>query len=456
MGRRLVALLLILGIAWGGITAAVSTNFLPKLGLDLQGGISVILSAPEGTDPDVLGQAIEVMRNRIEASGVQEPEISPEGDRNVLVQLPGVSDTEEALSVIGQTGLLSFRPVLDVAPAADVALVGDQDDPGATSWLATEDGATAYLVGPSELLGTLLDEAVATVSQSGIGYDVNLVFGDQGADLFAALTAAARQQPSNSPQRQIAIVLDGTVISAPPVSEQVDPRIGIDGGRAVIGMGSDPAAEEDAEALAVVLRYGSLPIELERQSLQKVSATLGQDSLQAGVIAGLGGLAIVTLLLLGFYRSLGIVAVVGFTVFGSLLVLMFSLLGLAGLTLTLAGVTGIIVSVGITADSYIVYFERIKEEVRKGMSVEAAIDEGFTKAYRTIRTADFVSIMGAFLLWVLAVGPVKGFAMALGVATILDLIIAPWFTRNAVGLLGRGSLGDGGWFSIRGAAGRTT
>ncbi|NND85621.1 MAG: hypothetical protein HKN46_10780, partial [Acidimicrobiia bacterium] len=260
MGRRLVALLLIVVIAWGGISAAISTGFLPKLGLDLQGGISVILSAPEGTETDVLEQAIEVMRNRIEASGVQEPEISPEGDRNVLVQLPGVSDTEEALAVIGQTGLLSFRPVLDVAAAADVEIVGDADDPSATSWLASDDGGTAYLVGPSELLGTLLDEAVATVSQSGIGYDVNLAFDDEGADLFAALTAAARQQPSSSPQRQIAIVLDGTVINAPPVSEQVDPRIGIDGGRAVIGMGSDASAEEDAEALAVVLRYGSLPI----------------------------------------------------------------------------------------------------------------------------------------------------------------------------------------------------
>ena len=239
----------------------------------------------------------------------------------------------------------------------------------------------------------------------------NLAFDDDGADLFAALTAAARQQPSNSPQRQIAIVLDGTVINAPPVSEQVDPRIGIDGGRAVIGMGSDPSAEEDAEALAVVLRYGSLPIELERQSLQKVSATLGQDSLQAGLLAGFGGLAIVMLLLLGYYRSLGIVGVLGLTVFGSLLVLLFSLLGLAGLTLTLAGVTGIIVSVGITADSYIVYFERIKEMVRRGASVDEAVDLGFKKAYRTILTADFVSIMGAFLLWVLAVGPVKGFAI---------------------------------------------
>lgn len=456
MARRGVALLLILVIAWGGIAGAVTTGFLPKLGLDLQGGISVILTAPEGTQTDVLDQAIEVMRNRIEASGVQEPEISPEGERNVLVQLPGVSDTEEALDVIGQTGLLSFRPVLDVAPAGEVEVVGDGDSPGDTSWLATEDGATAYLVGPSELLGTLLDEAVATVSQSGIGYDVNLAFDDDGADLFAALTAAARQQPSNSPQRQIAIVLDGTVINAPPVSEQVDPRIGIDGGRAVIGMGSDPAAEEDAEALAVVLRYGSLPIELERQSLQKVSATLGQDSLQAGLLAGFGGLAIVMLLLLGYYRSLGIVGVLGLTVFGSLLVLLFSLLGLAGLTLTLAGVTGIIVSVGITADSYIVYFERIKEMVRGGASVDEAVDLGFKKAYRTILTADFVSIMGAFLLWVLAVGPVKGFAMALGVATLLDLIIAPWFTRNAVGLIARGSLGDGGWFSVRGAAGGTS
>lgn len=453
MTRRAVALLLIVGIAWGGIGAAVLTGFLPKLGLDLQGGISAILTAPEGTDPDLLEQAVSVMRNRIEASGVQEPEISIEGERNVLVQLPGVSDTEEALAVLGQTGLLSFRPVLDAAPMGTVDTAGEDDTPDQQAWLEGPDGM-AYLVGPSELIGSYLTEAVATVGQSGIGFDVNLAFDDTGADLFAELTAAAANQPLTSPQRQIAIVLDGGVINAPPVSSQVSPSTGISGGRAVISMGSDESAREEAENLAVVLRYGSLPVELERSSLQKVSATLGRDSLETGVIAGLGGLAIVAVLLLAYYRALGLIGVLGLTVFGSLLLLLFAALGrAAGLTLTLAGVTGIIVSIGITADSYIVYFERVKEEIRLGHEVAEAVDTGFKKAYRTILTADFVTFMGAFLLWILAVGPVKGFAMALGIATILDLVIAKWYTRNAVGILAGGSLATKGWFSIRAAAG---
>lgn len=453
MTRRVVALLLILGIAWGGMGAAVSAGFLPKLGLDLQGGISAILTAPVGTDKDLLEQAVSVMRNRIEASGVQEPEISIEGERNVLVQLPGVSDTEEALDILGQTGLLSFRPVLDAAPLGTVETAGDTDDPSQQNWLAANDG-TAYLVGPSQLLGSYLEEAIAAIGQSGVGFEVNLSFDSVGADLFAELTAAAAAQPLSAPQRQIAIVLDGQVINAPPVSSQVSAATGISGGKAVISMGTDESAREDGENLAVVLRYGSLPVELERSSLQKVSATLGRDSLETGVLAGLGGLAIVAILFLAYYRALGLIGIIGLTVFGSLLILLFSALGAAtGLTLTLAGVTGIIVSIGITADSYIVYFERIKEEIRNGHDVVEAADVGFKRAYRTILTADFVSFMGAFLLWVLAVGPVKGFAMALGIATILDLIIARWYTRNAVAIAARGAIASKGWFSIRAAAG---
>ncbi len=453
MARRTVALVLILGVAWGGIGAAVSAGFLPKLGLDLQGGISAILTAPEGTDTDLLEQAVSVMRNRIEASGVQEPEISIEGDRNVLVQLPGVTDTEEALEVLGQTGLLSFRPVLDAVPAGTVEVEGDGDDPSRQAWLAGPDGLS-YLVGPSELIGSYLTEAIATVAQSGVGFEVNLGFDDTGAELFADLTAAAAAQPMTAPQRQIAIVLDGEVINAPPVSSQVSAATGIAGGRAVITMGRDESAKAESEQLAVVLRYGSLPIELTRSSLQKVSATLGRDSLQTGIIAGLGGLAVVAILLLAYYRSLGLIGVLGLTVFGSLLILLFSVLGnSSGLTLTLAGVTGIIVSVGITADSYIVFFERIKEELRNGHEVTEAVEVGFKHAFRTILTADFVSFLGAFLLWVLAVGPVKGFAMALGIATILDIIIVRLYTHNAVAILARGSLATKGWFSIRAAAG---
>ncbi|MEX1271194.1 MAG: MMPL family transporter, partial [Acidimicrobiia bacterium] len=206
----------------------------------------------------------------------------------------------------------------------------------------------------------------------------------------------------------------------------------------------------------VVLRYGSLPVSFERSSVSKVSASLGTDSLELGLWAGGAGLILVAILLVAYYRALGLVALVGLTVFGSLLIGIFSALGALesfGLTLTLAGVTGIIVAVGITADSYIVYFERVKDEIRAGADVETAVTDAFKGAFRTILTADTVSLLGATLLYLLAVGAVRGFALALGIATVLDLIVVRLYTRRAVWLLGRTRLGDGGPFSIVGAAG---
>ena len=268
---------------------------------------------------------------------------------------------------------------------------------------------------------------------------------------------------SDSTHRRIAIVLDGEVLSSPGVTSEIVPgyfpddpgRAGISGGSAVITMGgADRAAQQEAEDLSLILRYGSLPVELERSQLSKISATLGSDSLATGITAGAVGLALVAVALLLYYRSLGLVAIFGFTVFGSLLMLSYIFLGeLNGLSLTLAGVTGIIVSIGITADSYIVYFERIKEELRKGRVMHDAVTVGFQRAFRTILTADSVSIMGAILLYTLAVGPVKGFALALGIATALDIVVARMYTRHAVAAVARGRMGDGGSFSIRGTSG---
>jgi len=237
------------------------------------------------------------------------------------------------------------------------------------------------------------------------------------------------------------------------VSNDVAPGVGITGGRAVITLGSSSNAQQEAQDLALTLRYGSLPVAFEISAVQKVSASLGIDSLQAGIIAGALGLALVAIVLLAVYRSLGLVAIVGLTVFAALLLTLFGLLGQTqGLTLTLAGVTGIIVSIGITADSYIVYYERIKDKVREGAVPEDAAEEGFTLAFRTILTADTVSLLAAILLWFLAVGAVKGFAIALGLATVLDIIIARSYTRRAVALLASTRLGSGGWFSIEGAS----
>lgn len=455
MARRLVGLLVVLAIAWGGLAAIFAAGWLPRLGLDLQGGTSVVLTAPEGTDPELLQVATEIMTRRIEDFGaVQEPDIAVSGDDTVVVQLPGVEDEQRAIEAVGQTGLLSFRPVLEAFTSESAPELTEPDDVTMDAYLIYEDeqfGDQVLHVGPAELEGGDVNEAIPLFDPAG-QWVVNLDLSSEGGQAFAEMTGEAATFPPGDPRRQIAIVLDGAVISAPGVSTDVTPGVGITGGQAVITMGTSSDAQQEAQDLALTLRYGSLPVAFEVSAVQKISASLGTDSLEAGIVAGALGLALVAIVLLVFYRSLGLVAIVGLTVFAALLVTLFGLLGQAqGLTLTLAGVTGIIVSIGITADSYIVYYERIKDKVREGVDPEQAAEEGFALAFRTILTADTVSLLAAILLWVLAVGAVKGFAIALGLATILDIIIARSYTRRAVALIAPTRLGSGSWFSIEGA-----
>jgi protein-export membrane protein SecD len=463
--RRVVGLVVVLAIAWGGLAATIALGFTPRLGLDLQGGTAVVLTAPEGTDPDLIEVSVDIMTRRIEDFGdVQEPDIAISGDNTVVVQLPGVEDEQRAIEAVGQTGDLSFRPVNDAFPGEIGPLIGSntpgidnqtgltiKDDIHDDAFLLypADFGSQVMFVGPAGMVGEDVADAVPVFDTQSATWAVSLDLTGEGGVKFATMTAEAATYPLGDPRRQISIVLDGLVISAP----QVIPEGGITGGRATITVGGGEDAQQEANDLAVVLRYGSLPVSFEISAVQKVSATLGSDSLQAGIVAGLLGLSMVAVVLLVIYRSLGLLAIVGLTVFGSLLLALFGLLGASsGVTLTLAGVTGIIVSVGITADSYIVYYERLKEKVRQGVEVAEAAEEGFRLAYRTILTADTVSLLAAALLWILAVGAVKGFAVALGLATVLDLIVAKVFTKRAVGILANTSLGDGGWFSIKGAA----
>ena len=501
MLRRVIGLLIVAGIAWGSLAAVYLLGIEPKLGLDLQGGTSVVLTAPADTDPDVMEYAVDIMRSRIEdVGGVQEPEISITGGTTVLVQLPGVQNEQQALDAIGRTGRLSFRPVLESTPGPqgplatttttqppeiDEAAEGESsstsettvttttlpdvpegvdpitgltlsDDPDTVAYLPnfTLFGMEVLTVGPAEMTGSDISQALPGFNSVSAQWVVNLSLTSEGADLFAELTGEAAAHPIGDPRRQIAIVLDGQIMASPQVAEDVAAGVGITGGDAVITLGADPAAEDQAQSLAVILRYGSLPVAFERSQVEKVSATLGSDSLQIGLISGIAGLALVAVVLLFYYRALGLVAVMGIGVFGSLLIAIYALLGhFQGVTLTLAGVTGIIVAVGITADSYIVYFERIKDELRAGRTVPSAAAQGFRTAFRTILTADTVSILGATLLWLLTVGAVRGFALSLGIATILDIFVARTFTRRAAWVLAHSPLGRTGWFSMPAAAG---
>ena len=460
--KRIIKLLFLPLLSAGLLTYVFMNSIQPKLGLDLQGGISVILTADEDTEPELIEQAVEIMRTRIAAFGeVQEPEISISGENSVLVQLPGLTDQEKALEAVGTTGLLTFRPVINssmqtgYSPALTItenpddpenpiisALPGVDkltglsinDDPSSTSYLLSlRDGfPIIYELGPAELTGNDIDDALALYPQN--EWVVQLNFKDESADKFTDLTKVLASNIGD--QRKLAIVLDEEVISAPQVAFDVNPDIGITGGTASISMGNVDQGES-ANNLAVILRYGALPVSFERSSIQKVSATLGENTLNLGLQAGLIGLIIVSIFLLLYYRLSGLIAIVGLASFGALFYSVISLLGeWQGYTLTLAGIAGVIVSIGLTADSYIVIFEKLKDELKIGRSFNFATEKAVKEAWNTILVADFVSIIAAIILYLLAVGPIRGFALTLGLATVFDLFYTRIFISTAVPVVG--------------------
>ncbi len=502
--RPVTPLVFIVLAALGALTAVLVSGTSPALGLDLQGGVSVVLQPTTDTNDDALDQTIEIIRNRVDALGVAEPEIARQG-RSVIVQLPGVENQQRALELVGDTAELRFRPVLNTipgtvedllkaassttttAPAADAttttaapvtgqsateAATPFQEDPAATTTTVAadpsattttpttapatvtgfeltpreddiadqpvvlpevdDDGKTVatYQLGPAKATGQIVSTAAAELNQTG-RWSVRLeIKGGQAIDTFNEIAAACYNGTSECPTHQLAIVLDSGVVSAPSISQPSYDRDEIQ----ITGQFS----EGEAKDLALVLRYGSLPVNLEPQTVQTVSATLGEDSLNAGLAAGLLGLALVCLYMLFYYRALGLVVVLGLAVWSALNFSIIAWLGeTQGLALSLAGVTGIVVSVGVTVDSYVVYFERLKDEIRAGRTLRATTERAFQRAFRTILAADISSFIGAALLYWLTVGPVRGFAFFLGLATILDVIVAWFFTRPMVGMLAR-------------------
>ncbi len=295
-----------------------------------------------------------------------------------------------------------------------------------------QDVAGGYCqVGPAGGTGEVFNEDATARVAAGQGWtvDVSLKGGSAGEDLWNALAAQCYSGTQVCPSRQLAIELDGEVVSHPVVNE---PRFN---GNVQI---SGSFTEGDAKNLARVLQSGALPVELETVAVQNVSPTLGKDSLHAAIVAGIVGVGLVLALMVLYYRHLGLVAIAGLTVSGSIIWTIISFLSKTqGLALSLAGVAGIIVSVGVTVDSYVVFFERLKDEVRAGRTMRNSAQRGFAGAWHTIVVADLVSLIGALVLWYLTVGSVRNFAFFLGLSTLVDLAVAWFFTRPAVLLLAR-------------------
>lgn len=307
--------------------------------------------------------------------------------------------------------------------------IGQSFNPNQIAIACSEDGAAKYVLAPVAVAGSNVDDATASIPQSGLGWVVNLNFDGDGTKAFATTTQALAAKQGQPPLDQFAIVLDGVVVSAPGVNEPIL------GGQAEI---SGQFTQEEAGDLANVLKYGALPLAFDFGERQTISPTLGADQLQAGLIAGGLGLVLVVLYLLLYYRALALVAVLSLVIAGLFVYGTVILLGeTIGFTLTLAGVAGLIVAIGITADSFIVYFERIRDEVREGRTLRVALEAGWSRAKRTIIAADFISLIAAVILYVLSVGGVRGFAFTLGLTTVIDLLVVFLFTKPLVTLLAR-------------------
>ena len=303
----------------------------------------------------------------------------------------------------------------------------NRDAPDKPLIACDQQGTYKYLLGPAILKGPDLSDANAGIPQGGFQWQVNLNFTGEGGKKFLDATTNISQRPSG--QNLFAIVLDGVAISTPSVTNPIP------GGAAQI---TGSFSEAEARDLANVLKYGALPVSFETSSVETISPQLGGDQLSAGITAGLIGLALVVIFSFLYYRGLGLVVVMSLAVAGALTYASVVLLGKSiGFTLTLAGIAGLIVAIGITADSFVIYFERLRDEVREGRSLRSSVETGWTRAKHTIIAADSISLLAAVVLYILAVGGVKGFAFTLGLCTLIDLLVVFIFTKPLVTLLAR-------------------
>jgi preprotein translocase subunit SecD len=475
---RTITILLLSIVAFTGVAFAIgATTF--KLGLDLQGGTSVTLQprieagANGSVTSESIDQAVAIIRQRVNSLGVAESEVAAQGtgaNRQIVISVPGETG-RRIVDLVGQTAELRFRPVLVEGAANATSVSTDpaslpagvtpelsaqfasldcslpQNRQGASGGNETQavvscdrGGIAKYILAPAEVLGKQVTQATSLIDpQGGSGWYVTLDFDGEGTSKFGAMTSRLTSLPA--PQNQAAIVLDGLVYSAPRINEaQITGNF----------------SQADAQDLANVLKYGALPLAFDRGEVQQVSPTLGAEQLRGGLIAGILGLLLVFIYSITYYRGLGVVSVSSLLVATIMTLLSFLLLGeWIGFTLTLAGIAGAIVAIGITADSFIVYFERVRDEIREGKSIKSAVETGWIRARRTVVVADVVSMIAAIMLYFFAVGGVRGFAFTLGLTTIIDLIVVFFFTKPLVTYLAKFSFFNEG-HSLSGFSAKST
>jgi preprotein translocase subunit SecD len=482
--RALTGLLAITAILFGINAIGVllgQSSWTPALALDLQGGTQIVLEAQteDGADPspEQMQQAVTIIRQRVDASGVGEAEVTTQSGNQIVVQIPGQADDETrnrieasaqlqlravlyagdpATEFVGDDGkstpyptpdpTLQSTPTASPTNGSDIAWVtpalqaeflaydcadttNDPANAPADQPLITcdADGSIKYILGPVELDGSSIDDATFGLQQNNGLWAVNLSFDADGTKTFGEISQ--RLYGADPPLNQFAFVLDGYVLSAPSMNGVI-----LDGKPSITGS----FTQETAKVLADQLKYGALPLSFTVESSNSISATLGSQQLQIGLIAGLIGLALVAIYSLIVYRALGFIIIASLVVMGVLTYITLCILAWRmGFRLSLAGVAGLIVTIGFTADSFIVYFERIRDELRDGKSITAAVEDGWGRAKRTIYISKSINILAAVVLYILADSTVKGFAFTLGLTTAIDVLIFILFTHPVLQLLAR-------------------
>ena len=537
-GRTLIAFGIAVALLYAA--AALGKDWSPQLGLDLEGGTRITLTASKAPSQTQLKLASSIIDERVNGSGVSESEVSTQGNKNIVVEIPG-KQRKDLIDAVKRTAQLRFRlvaagspqpgqPQPQPSPSASPsgtaspsgspskkatakpsgkstaggtatpkprpgALTGDTPKAGAKAttspskkpstkpsaspsagaspaapsggasiddplkWqlnpdtrsiaefsqytcppkgqslapgaddpdqplITCDDQGNKYLLSKAMIEGTELKNASYGTPQNSVGWAVDLSFKSQARNTFADVTKELA-----GTGRTFAIVLDGKVLSAPQVTTPI-----LDGNAQITGK----FTQSEARSLSNSLKYGALPVKFNQPTIETIGPSLAGDQLAAGVLAGIVGLALVMIYCLLYYRGLGLVVVASLMVAGAITYAMVLVLSkTSGFTLTLPGIAGLIVAVGITADSFIVYFERIRDEMRAGKSMRVAVETGWARARNTCLAADSVSLLAAVVLFVFTIGVVKGFAFALGISTVIDLIVFFWFTKPMMTLLAR-------------------
>lgn len=384
------------------------------LGLDLVGGTELIYQADLSKSADKakdLNNLSNVFRNRIDQLGVSEPTISTSGNSKIIIELPGVKNIDEAVSKIGQTYELVFMQ--EATSETDGVMLNDYYDPSVTYpnyWK------------PTDLTGNQLKSAEYTFQSNSTSSGqsesvVSIKFDNAGSQKFAELT-------KNNLQKRIAIVLDNKIVSAPTVQTEIT------NGEAVITGSKDI---KEAQKLANRLNEGILPVPAKLIGQQNVGATLGQDSLKKSMVAGIVGLLLVAIFMIAYYKTSGVVAVLALIVYAIITMALYKLIPV---TLTLAGIAGFILSIGMAIDANILIFERMKEELVLGKTLNLAIVDGFKRAFTSVKDSNLSSIITCIILYYTAgSGPVRGFALTLGLGIIVSLFTAITITRTVLLLI---------------------